>query len=78
MNHRNRYRISVEELVRRERRTLLEIARAAICKGEPAPALCLRQCRVDLEGTCKHGCPSVLKVLMIRGLGWNEIPGGQY
>ena len=70
----NRYGISIEEMLRREQRTLLEITRGTICSGELAPALCKHACRVDLEGTCEHGCPSVLKALMIRGLGWNELP----
>jgi hypothetical protein len=75
VNRRNPYRISIEDLLRKEGRSVLEIAHATICRHEPAPALCMYACRVEMEGTCKHGCASVLKTLMIRGLGWNEIPG---
>ncbi len=75
MDRRNQYRISIEELLIKEQRSLLEIARATICSGNPTPALCLHGCQVELEGSCEHGCPSVLKALMIRGLGWKEIPG---
>jgi hypothetical protein len=75
MNRRNQYRISIEELLRRERRTLLEIAHATICNGETAPALCIHECRVEIDDSCEHGCPSVLKALMIRGHRWNEIFG---
>lgn len=77
VNRRNQYRISIEELLRQEQRTLLDIARGTICRGDLGPALCRYRCQVELEGTCEHGCPSVLKALMIRGLGWNEIPGNQ-
>ena len=73
----NQYRISIAELLRKEQRTLLEIARGTICRGDLAPALCAQACQVEMEGTCEHGCPSVLKALMIRGLGWNEIPTDQ-
>jgi hypothetical protein len=77
VSRRNQYRISIEELLRKEQRTLLEIARGTICRGDLAPALCMCRCQVELEGTCDHGCPSVLKALMIRGLGWNEISENQ-
>ncbi len=77
MNRRNQYRISIEELLRKEQRTLLEIARGTVCRGDPAPALCVNGCQVELEGTCEHGCPSVLRALMIRGLGWKDIPDNQ-
>ena len=77
MNRRKDYRISIAELLRKEQRTLLEIARGTICRGDLAPALCVYACQVELEATCEHGCPSVLKALMIRGLGWNEIPSDQ-
>jgi hypothetical protein len=72
---RNQHYRSIEEVLQREGRTLLQIAKATICAGEGAPALCRYGCKVDLEGTCDHGCPSELKALMIRGYGWNEIPG---
>ena len=77
MDRRNQYRISIEELLIKEQRSLLEIARATICSGNPAPALCLHGCQVELEGSCEHGCPSVLKALMVRGLAWKEIPENQ-
>jgi hypothetical protein len=77
VNRRNQYRISIAELLRKEQRTLLEIARGTICRGDLAPALCMYACRVEMEGTCEHGCPSVLKTLMIRGLGWKEIPSDE-
>ena len=75
MSRRNQHYISIEEVLQRESRTLLQIAKATICSGEGAPALCRYECKVELEGACEHGCPSVLKALMIRGYGWNEIPG---
>jgi hypothetical protein len=77
VNRQDHYRISIEQLLRNEQRTLLDIARTTICGGHLAPALCIYACRVELEATCEHGCPSVLKALMIRGLGWNEIPGNR-
>jgi len=77
LSRRNQYRISIAELLRKEQRTVLEIARGTICRGDLAPALCVHACQVELEGTCEHGCPSVLKALMIRGLEWNEIPEHQ-
>ena len=67
----------MEEVLHREGRTLLQIAKATICAGQPPPALCCYGCRVELEGTCEHGCPSILKALMIRGYGWNDIPNGR-
>jgi hypothetical protein len=77
VNRQNQYRISIEELLRKEQRTLLDIARGTISEGRLVPALCRFRCYVNLEGTCEHGCPSVLKALMIRGFGWSEIPGNQ-
>ena len=74
MSRRNQQYISIEEVLQREGRTLLHIAKATICAGEATPALCRYGCKVKLEGVCEHGCPSVLKALMIRGYGWNEIP----
>ena len=75
VSRRNQHYISIEEVLRREGRTLLQIAKATICAGEGAPALCRYGCKVDLESACEHGCQSVLEALMIRGYGWNEIPG---
>jgi hypothetical protein len=75
VSRRNQQYLSIEEVLRRECRTLLQIAKATICAGEGTPALCSYACQVELEGTCEHGCPSVLKALMILGYGWNEIPG---
>ena len=38
------------------------------------PALCRAGCLVELEGSCEHGCPSILKTLMIYGYQWTEFP----
>ena len=77
MSQRNKHYISMEEVLQREQRTLLQIAKATICGGQLAPALCCYGCRIELEGACEHGCPSILKALMIRGYGWNDIPKGR-
>ena len=76
MKSRNPHYLSIQEVLQREGRTLLQIAQATICAGEPAPALCHNGCRVELEGACEHGCPSILKALMIRGYGWTDVPRG--
>ena len=64
----------MEEVLQREGRTLLQIAKATICAGQLTPALCCYGCKVELEAACEHGCHSILKALMIRGYGWNDIP----
>jgi len=72
--NRNPNWISIEEVLRREGRSLLQIAKGTICGGAAAPALCRAGCLVELEGSCEHGCPSILKTLMIYGYEWTEIP----
>ena len=70
----NPHYLSIDEVLQREGRTLLQIAQSTICAGELAPTLCHNGCRVELEGSCEHGCPSILKALMIRGYGWMDLP----
>ena len=72
--NRNPNWISIEEVLRREGRSLLQIAKGTICGGAVAPALCKAGCLVELEGSCEHGCPSIIKALMIHGYEWSEIP----
>jgi hypothetical protein len=58
---RNPYRLSVEQFLQLDGRTLDEILAAVVCDTEPAPALCSQSCEVEWDGTCPHGCPSILR-----------------
>jgi hypothetical protein len=58
---RNPYRFSVEQFLKLDGRTLDEILAAVVCDIEPAPALCTELCEVEWDGTCPHGCLSLLR-----------------
>ena len=58
---RNPYRLSVEQFLSLDGRTLDEILAAVVCDIEPAPALCTQFCEVEWDGSCPHGCPSLLR-----------------
>jgi hypothetical protein len=57
---RNSDRLTMEEFLTREGRTLDEILQSVLIGKENAPALCGHGCEVEPDGTCPHGCPSIL------------------
>lgn len=57
---RNADRITVEEFLARDGRTLDEIFQAVLFGDKNAPALCDHGCEVEPDGKCPHGCPSIL------------------
>ena len=57
---RNPYRLTVEQFLKLDGRTLDEVLAVVVCDIEPAPALCTQLCEVEWDGTCPHGCPSLL------------------
>ena len=57
---RNSSRLTIEEFLARDGRTLHEILQAVLIGDENAPALCDHGCEVEPDGTCPHGCPSIL------------------
>jgi hypothetical protein len=54
-------RLTLEEALERDGRTLHEIAQAALFGDENAPTLCDHGCEVEPNGTCPHGCPTLLR-----------------
>ena len=59
MNNTNR--MTIAEYLKRDGRTLMEIAHAVLLGDENAPALCEHGCEVEPDGKCCHGCPSILR-----------------
>jgi hypothetical protein len=57
----NMNRITIAEYLKRDGRTLMDIARAVLLGDENAPALCEHGCEVEPDGKCCHGCPSILR-----------------
>jgi hypothetical protein len=57
----NPYCLTVEQFLLLDGRTLNAILAAVVCDIEPAPALCTQSCEVEWDGTCPHGCPSLLR-----------------
>jgi hypothetical protein len=57
----NPYRLSIEQFLKLDGRALDEILAAVVSDIEPAPALCTQLCEVEPDGTCPHGCPSLLR-----------------
>jgi hypothetical protein len=51
----------MEEFLEQDGRTLEEICQAVLIAEENAPALCDEGCAVEPDGTCPHGCPSILR-----------------
>ncbi len=54
------HELTVDELLRQDGRSLEQIARAMLFGDENAPALCDHGCEVEPDGTCQHGCRSIL------------------
>jgi len=57
---RNSDRLKMEEFLTRDCRTLDEIPQSVLIGEENAPALCDHGYEVEPDGTCPHGCPSIL------------------
>lgn len=57
---RNPYRLSLEQFLKLDGCALDAILVAVVCDIEPAIALCTQLCEVEWDGTCPHGCPSLL------------------
>jgi hypothetical protein len=57
---RNSNRLTMDEFRARDGRTLDEILQAVLIGEENATALCDHGCEVEPDGTCPHGCPSIL------------------
>lgn len=53
-------RLTVREFLTRDGRNIEEISRAVMFSDENAPALCDEGCEVEPDGTCPHGCESIL------------------
>jgi hypothetical protein len=51
----------MDEFLQQDGRTLEEICEAVLIAEENAPALCDEGCEVEPDGTCPHGCPSILR-----------------
>jgi len=54
--------LTIVEYLKRDGRTLIEIAYAVLLGDENSPALCEQGCEVEPDGKCCHGCPSILRV----------------
>jgi hypothetical protein len=57
----NPHRLTAQQLLEQDGRTLEEICQAVLIAEENAPALCDEGCEVEPDGTCPHGCPSILR-----------------
>ena len=53
--------LTINEYLKRDGRSLMEIAEAVMFEDENAPALCDHGCEVEPDGKCCHGCPSILR-----------------
>ena len=53
--------LTIKEYLKRDGRSLMEIAEAVMLGDENAPALCDHGCEVEPDGKCCHGCPSILR-----------------
>ena len=58
---RHGHRISMDEFLEQDGRTLEDIFQAVLFGEENAPALCNEGCEVEPDGVCPHGCPSILR-----------------
>jgi hypothetical protein len=59
--NRNGHRLTMEEFLDEDGRTLEDICQAVLFGEENAPALCDEGCEVEPDGTCPYGCPSILR-----------------
>jgi hypothetical protein len=57
----NPHRLTIQQFLEQDGRTLEEICQAVLFAEENAPALCVEGCEVEPDGTCPHGCPSILR-----------------
>lgn len=57
----NGHRLTIDEFLEQDGRTLEDICQAVIFGEENAPALCDEGCEVEPDGNCQHGCPSILR-----------------
>ena len=53
--------LTINEYLKRDGRSLMEIAEAVMFEDENAPALCEHGCEVEPDGKCCHGCPCILR-----------------
>ena len=53
--------LSVEGFLSRDGRTLNELLSESLVGDENTPALCQHGCEVEADGTCEHGCRSILR-----------------
>jgi hypothetical protein len=58
---RNGHRLTIDQFLEQDRRTMEEICEAVQIGEENAPALCDEGCDVEPDGVCPHGCPSILR-----------------
>jgi len=58
---RNGHRLTIDQFLEEDGRTLEEICQAALFGEENVPALCDAGCEVEPDGVCPHGCPSILR-----------------
>ena len=61
--NRNGQRLTMDEFLERDGRTLEEICEAVSVAEENASALCDEGCEVEPDGSCPHGCPSILRAV---------------
>ena len=54
-------RLTLEEALERDARTLDEIAQAALFGDENGPTHCDHGCEVEPDRTCPHGGPTLLR-----------------
>ncbi len=53
--------LTINEYLKRDGRSLMEISEAVMFEDENAPALCDHGWEVEPDGKCCHGCPSILR-----------------
>ena len=53
--------LTINEYLKRDGRSLMDIAKAVMFGDENAPALCDYGCEVEPDGNCCHGRPSILR-----------------
>ena len=58
---RNGHRLTMDQFLEQDGRTMEEICEAVLIGEGNAPALCDEGCEVEPDGVCPHGCPSILR-----------------
>lgn len=56
----NKYRITLKQYMEENGYENLEELLLAVIDDSSMPALCTEECCVEPDGTCPHGCPSIL------------------